>query len=180
MKNNYFMIGFSVGIVCVVIVMVIKLIINNKGKAHKCNWEFDERQLKARGKAFQTGFFTSIIAIGIAVIAIGGFGLYPSIYELIVVLMIILSVTVLTTTIQLIWTDCYISFRNSPAPNMILFYILAAVQLILYITEKKEGEPHPLIILIVGIMILTIAINMSIKMLYDKKHLLDDEESNEE
>ena len=137
--------------------------------------DFDERQQVARGKAFQTGFFTFVASISISMIFVALLRESLNAKSVIFILISILMISILSTTIQLIWTDSYISFHNKPTSTMVLFFVLSILQISLFILRNDDFTSYPA--LFVGIGLGIIGINMAIKILYDKKHIEDDEES---
>ena len=176
MKNISYVLGFAIGLI---IVLAIALIIRKTAKKKGWSDDFDERQQIARGKAFQTGFFAMLGSLGISIcitVAMGNVK-YTPLYVC-SVLLIVLFIGILSCTIQLIWTDAYISFRNSPTPNTILFFLIGLTQIGLGFINKNDNITY-MPNLVIGGALLGIAINMVMKMLYDKKHLKDDEESDE-
>ena len=177
MKNLSYLIVFSVGLI---IVLAISLIIRKIAKTKGWPNDFDERQQIARGKAYNSGFFATLIAISIFVILYAAFGgNLPVEISFVTVLFTILILGVSVFAIQSIWTDSYISFRNKPTSNLVLFIILCVLQIGMYFIKGNDDEMStPCLIL--GIAFGIIAINMVIKMIYNKKHLLDDEESDKE
>ena len=170
MDNRFYILGFVVGITDVVALMFIK-----KFTCKTKRNDFDERQQVARGKAFQTGFFTCVASISIAMIFVAFLGESLTTKNFIFILISILMISILSTTIQLIWTDSYISFRNKPTSNMVLFFALSILQISLFFLGNDDFTSYPA--LFVGIGLGIIGINMAIKILYDKKHIGEDEES---
>ena len=60
---NYYLLGVVFGIIVGLGVFFTRWCIRKKSGAYPCN--YDERQMVGRGKAFQAGFFTLLIAGGI-------------------------------------------------------------------------------------------------------------------
>ena len=57
---NYYLLGMGVGVVCALAAFILSLFIRKKRGTYPC--QYDERQIVGRGKAFQAGFFTLLIA----------------------------------------------------------------------------------------------------------------------
>ena len=60
---NYYYLGMAVGFLIAVVAFVVSLAAHKK--KHPNTGKYDERQMLGRGKAFQAGFFTLLIAGGI-------------------------------------------------------------------------------------------------------------------
>ena len=177
MENISYVVGFATGFI---IVLVIALIIRKTAKKKGWSDDFDERQQIARGKAYKSGLFTTLIATSIFAVLYAAFeGKLPVEISFVTVLFTILILGVLVFAIQSIWTDSYVSFRNKPTSNLVLFIILSVLQIGMYFLKTKDGEMGTSC-LIVGIALGIIAINMVIKMIYDKQHKEDDNDSTAE
>ncbi len=57
---NYYLLGMGAGVVCALAAFILSLFIRKKRGTYPC--QYDERQIVGRGKAFQAGFFTLLIA----------------------------------------------------------------------------------------------------------------------
>lgn len=132
-RNIAFIIGMLVGLIALVVVAVIQ-----KVKKEKAWCEYDERQLQARGRAFQYGFvvllfydifyaalyaenepswcdnmFGIFLGVGISLVIMGGYA---------------------------IWNDAFIQLGQSPLTAYLLFGGIGAMNLIPAIGHIYTGE----------------------------------------
>lgn len=132
-RNIAFLIGMVIGILSLVAVALIQ-----KLKKKKTWCEYDERQLQARGKAFQYGFVT-LLFYNIFYAAIYGetepswcipmFGIFLGI-----------GISLVVMGGYAIWNDAFVQMDQSPLASYILFGGVGGVNLILAISHMLEGD----------------------------------------
>lgn len=106
---NYYMLGITAGITLGLIVFVWSWFIHRRKNP---NWnKFDERQIVGRGKAFQAGFFTLLIAGAACAISEYVYGL-PGETFLWHIGVLLLGVTVFALTA--IHYDAYVGMYDDP------------------------------------------------------------------
>lgn len=112
--------GISVGILAGLFVVALLF------KKKVLDMHFDERQERARGKAFQYGFFTLIIAIYAYGLSDVMFGRWC---DVLTGVTICLAVGLCVFAITCILKDAYLSLREKPRTVMTMFALISAVNL---------------------------------------------------
>ena len=139
---------------------------------------FDERQERARGKAFQYGFLTLITAVyayGVSDIVLGRW------CDVLTGVTICLAVSLCVFAVTCILKDAYLSLREKPRTVMTMFVLISAVNLgfgVLYALSGDLVEDGVLTFRavnpIIGVVTLVILI------VYTVNHLLRDREEEAE
>lgn len=112
--------GLSAGILAGLLVVALLL------KKKVLDMHFDERQELARGKAFQYGFFTLIIAVYAYGISDMMFGRWC---DVLTGVAICLAIGLCVFAITCILKDAYLSLREKPRTVMTMFALISAVNL---------------------------------------------------
>lgn len=112
--------GLSAGILAGLLVVALLF------KKKVLDMHFDERQELARGKAFQYGFFTLIIAVYAYGISDMMFGRWC---DVLTGVTICLTVGLCVFAITCILKDAYLSLREKPRTVMTMFVLISAVNL---------------------------------------------------
>lgn len=130
-------IGFLVGMVVGILALVVLALVQKARK--KRTWcEYDERQLQARGKAFQYGFFALLFYdIFYAVFCEEGdpgwcsnmFGLYLGI-----------GIALAVFGVYAIWNDAFMQLNQSPLAVYLLFGGLGGLNLIMGIEHVLNDD----------------------------------------
>ena len=148
---NYYYLGILFGITFALAAFLISVILHKK--KHPNSGKYDERQLAARGKAFQAGFFTLLIAGAICnvwdyVSALPGGSFLWNIGVL------LLGVTVFAVTA--IHFDAYVGMYDSPrrfyTSGVCFFFAMAAIGLVNFHNGRPEGRVLGIINFGVGLM----------------------------
>ncbi len=130
-------IGFFLGMVTGGILLVVIALIR-KGKKNKLLCEYDERQILARGRAFQRGFLTLFFYDVFYAVIYGesepswcthAFGMF---------LGVMLAAVVLA--VYAIWNDAFMQLNQSPAAICLIFGGLGICNLLLGIEHVLKGE----------------------------------------
>lgn len=112
--------GISVGILAGLFVIVLLF------KKKVLDMHFDERQERARGKAFQYGFFTLIITIYAYGVSDVMFGRWC---DVLTGGAICLAISLCVFAVTCILKDAYLSLREKPRTVMTMFALISAVNL---------------------------------------------------
>lgn len=174
MESLAYVLGFFVGILCVVIVSTIIGIIWKKKHGTKYG-TYDERQVLARGSAYKSGFFILMIyEILIGTLSLGtGIEFFADTMTKSFV-GIVIAVTVFA--VQCISQDAYCSLSENAKSLVILFFAAGIINLIIVVRSYLIGEVYLTngrlnyhsINLMVVIMAFVIAIANLMKMHKDK------------
>lgn len=164
--------GISAGILAGLLVVALLF------KKKVLDMHFDERQERARGKAFQYGFLTLITAVyayGVSDIALGRW------CDVLTGVTICLAVSLCVFAVTCILKDAYLSLREKPRTVMTMFVLMSAVNLgfgVLYALSGDLVEDGVLTFRavnpIIGVVTLVILI------VYTVNHLLRDREEEAE
>ncbi len=177
-----YILGFLTGILGVAAIAALTywIILRRIGKA-PC--EYDERQEKARGKAFKAAYFTLLVYLCVY----GVFELATGIIwcDTFTGVMIGICVSVSVFACMCIWNDAYISFRQKPIYYIALFSFLSLLNFFLaFMRGYKEGFVKNGMLqtqstnLIVGVMLFFVLMVYIAKLITDKrKQEASDEES---
>lgn len=162
-ENAFYAAGFIVGFLLVVIISMIFHVLRKKKRQNQNlpTAEYDERQLAARGRAFQIGFFVTVlymIVVGI---------LDPSKLSLPLDLLMYLGAClgICIFGIVCIIKDAYLPVRNRPVA-MILILLLAAGLNLFCGFRDCENEVYRLN-LVIGIMVMVVLLVFIGKLIYD-------------
>lgn len=112
--------GVSVGIIAGLFVVALLF------KKKVLDMHFDERQERARGKAFQYGFFTLLASTYVYGISDVMFGRWC---DVLAGVTICLAISLCVFAITCILKDAYLSLREKPRTVMTMFALLSAVNL---------------------------------------------------
>ena len=164
--------GISAGILAGLLVVALLF------KKKVLDMHFDERQERARGKAFQYGFLTLITAVyayGVSDIVLGRW------CDVLTGVTICLAVSLCVFAVTCILKDAYLSLREKPRTVMTMFVLISAVNLgfgVLYALSGDLVEDGVLTFRavnpIIGVVTLVILI------VYTVNHLLRDREEEAE
>lgn len=170
---NYYMLGFIFGIVFAIGIALIAW--NIRRKLHPNSGKYDERQMIGRGKAFQAGFFTTLIAsAGVSIWEYIAEGL-PGAPFLWHIGALLLGVMVFALTA--IHFDAYVGVYDTPARFIrIGVCFMVALGLIGFVnlrTDRPEGQVTAILDLAIAAMWVVIVIAL---MLHQKGASKEDEE----
>lgn len=112
--------GISAGILAGLFVVALLF------KKKVLDMHFDERQERARGKAFQYGFFTLIIAIYAYGLSDMMFGRWC---DVLTGVTICLAIGLCVFAVTCILKDAYLSLREKPRTVMTMFALISAINL---------------------------------------------------
>ena len=136
---NYYLLGVVVGVIFALGVFFISLYLHKK--KHPNTGKYDERQMLGRGKAFQAGFFTLLIAGGICNIwdfvspLPGGSFLWN-------IGVLLLGVTVFAVTA--IHLDAYVGMYDSPRQFLTMgacfIFVMVTIGLNNLHSHRPEGR----------------------------------------
>ncbi|BBF44933.1 hypothetical protein lbkm_3673 [Lachnospiraceae bacterium KM106-2] len=124
--------------IALVVVFILAWIIKYKVRGGKCEDEYDERQIAARGSAYKYGFFTAILYMYFSMVIKLWLGHPWCAESLEAVIGICLSVIVFITVC--IWKDAYVSFRRSTKSQCILVAIVGGLNLFVGIRDMMHPE----------------------------------------
>ena len=175
-KSPFFAIGFVVGLLLVFIVcFIIRLVSVKLLKKSKKQFEYDERQIAARGKASMIGFtvlcFWQILTMCID-ISFGTLFMTPALWNF---CGLIAGITAFAVTC--IWNDAYFTQANKKTRFIIFIIIAAIVNIIIFFINGGINKAvtddgllgTPFTNLFAAIMLLIITINLIIKICKNKK-----------
>ena len=147
---NYYLLGMIVGVIFALAFFILSLFIRKKKGAYPC--KYDERQMVGRGKAFQAGFFTLLIAGAVCNIwdfaspLPGGSFLWN-------MGVLLLGITVFALTA--IHFDAYLSLNENPRQFLLtgicFVFAMAAIGLNNLQNDRPEGRIMGIINFGVGI-----------------------------
>ena len=176
-KSPFFAIGFIAGLVLVFIVCFIIRIVSVKLlKKSKKQFEYDERQMAARGKASTIGFtvlcFWQILTMCID-ISFGTLFMTPALWNF---CGLIAGITAFVITC--IWKDAYFTQSNKKTGFIIFIIIMTIINIVIFFINgginkaiTEEGLlGTPFTNLFAAIMLLIITINLIVKICKDKKN----------
>lgn len=135
-KSQTFVLGIVAGIVAVAIVFrIIFWRKKKKGEGSQCR--YDERQIAARGKAYKAGFFATLI--------------YMSVYGVLSVLNVQWCTAPVGVFLgcffgigvficECIFSDAYFAVNQKPRVYLVLFTVVAVMQLINGAAAIKRGD----------------------------------------
>jgi len=127
--------GLALGILVVVIAASGLLAFLFKKKVLDCH--FDERQERARGKAFQYGFFTLLIAAyayGISDVLLGRW------CDVLTGVTLCIALALCVFAVTCILKDAYLSLRERPRQVMTMFALLSALNLGVGVMQGLHGD----------------------------------------
>lgn len=177
--SPFFALGFIAGLLSVFIIcFIIRFICVKLFKKDKKQFEYDERQIAARGKASMIGFSVlclwQILTICLD-ISFGTFFMTPALWNFCGLL-----TGITAFIITCIWKDAYFT-ESTKKTGFIIFIIVAAIlnivlffinaELDLIIKDKLLGMPF--FNLFTGIMLLIVVVNLLLKIRKDS--LIDKE-----
>lgn len=174
MENLAYVLGFLVGLLCVVIVSFIIRIIWKKKHGTKYG-TYDERQVLARGSAYKSGFLILMVYelfVGMLSLGIGKEFFADSMTRSFVGIVIAVSVF----AVECIVKDAYCSLSENAKSLIVLFLAAGIINLMLVIRSYFIGESYLTngklnyhsMNLMVAIMAFVIAMANLIKMHQDK------------
>lgn len=165
-KNVSFYMGVGAGILCGILLIAV-IILMTKKKGQIC--EFDERQIVARGKAFQYGFFTYLVYFA-------SFAVLQSVTKEQYIdnfagIFIGICIGTVVFAANAIWNDAYLSLQENAKTHIISFTLVGAINLILCFKHVVHQESIEVYItnLACGIMLLLITLIIVIKNYKNKK-----------
>lgn len=123
--------GISVGILAGLFVIVLLF------RKKVLDMHFDERQERARGKAFQYGFFTllaSTYAYGVSDMVLGRW------CDVLTGVTICLAVSLCVFAVTCILKDAYLGLREKPRTVMTMFALLSAINLGFGVMYAVSGD----------------------------------------
>lgn len=112
--------GFFIGILAGILALAMLF------KKKVLNMEFDERQERARGKAFQYSFFTLLVCLyvyGVSDMALGRW------CDSLAGVTICIAISMAVFAITCILKDAYLSLKEKPRRIMVLFTLITAANL---------------------------------------------------
>ena len=122
----------GLGVVALVVVLARK---KWKGSGGKC--QYDERQMLARGKAFQAGFFTILIYEALyAMVDVAGFKWCANVTG--IMFGVMLGITVFA--IVALSKDAYMSMNDQPAYWMVIWCAVIVINVACGVGQVLEGE----------------------------------------
>ena len=127
--------GLALGILVGVIAASGLLAFLFKKKVLDCH--FDERQERARGKAFQYGFFTLLVASYVYAVSDEVFGRWC---EVLTGVTLCIAVNMCVFSITCILKDAYLSLREKPRQVMTMFALLSALNLGVGVMQGLHGD----------------------------------------
>lgn len=179
-KSPFFAIGFIVGLLLVFIVcFVIRFICVKLLKKNKKQFEYDERQMAARGKASTIGFtvlcFWQIFTMCMD-ISFGTLFMTPALWNLCGLL-----VGITAFAITCIWKDAYFTQANKKTRFIIFIIIVAVINIVIFFINGGINKAitengllgTPFANLFTAIMLLIITINLILKICKDKKTYIE-------
>lgn len=172
-NSNYYYLGIAVGIVAGIILVMIAAI-NYRKKTGKC--EYDERQERARGKAYKYGFFTLMVYLLI-------YGTLQDITEVywgkgLVGVSFGICISVAVFAVISIWNDAYFSLRENPRRFTVLFVAVAVLNLstgMRHIVHSEGLTDYNILNLFMGVTALVILAAMGAKALKNRREKEEDE-----
>ena len=180
-KSPYFSVGFVAGLLFVFIVcFIIRLVSVKILKKSKKQFEYDERQVAARGKASAIGFtvlcFWQILTMCID-ICFGTLFMTPALWNF---CGLIAGITAFVVTC--IWKDAYFTQVNKKTRFIIFIIVAALVNILVFFLNggAKNAVTEdgllgtPFTNLFTALILLIITINLIIKISKDKKTDIQD------
>lgn len=136
-ENLYWVLGFITGLLIVVTAsIIIRVVVKKKNGTDKAV-EYDERQVLARGTAYSTAFFTSLIYMILCamldVMEIKWAELNVQMF-----LGLFLSVTVFASICIL--KDAYFTASSKKLPLIVMFLLATVLNLFAFIMNIADGE----------------------------------------
>lgn len=131
-----YMLGFGVGILFVGCVVLLLSLWLKKKKPEPCR--YDERQQAARGKAFESGFFTMLIYNVICAVIAAGFGTLFMDTTTMMFVGVFLGLTVFCC--KCIWEDAYMALNERPRSVYCVLGIIGAVNLVIGFMNLAHGD----------------------------------------
>ncbi len=127
--------GLALGIIFAVLFVAIVMIVR-KMRGDNCTEQFDERQLLARNKAYQFGFFAFLVAVCIdACLKLTGIAPYfDPVGEFAAVF-----VAVTVFAIQAIRQDAFMALNRRWRSQLILYIVICIMQFLSAASYLKEG-----------------------------------------
>lgn len=135
-ENLLWVIGFITGIFVVIAISIIFALIAKK-KNNKKPAEYDERQILARGSAFSTAFFTSMIYM-IVCAMLDILEVKWAEFSVQMFLGLFLSATVFASVCIL--KDAYFTDRSKKMPWIVIFLLVIVLNLFALIMNIVDGE----------------------------------------
>lgn len=136
-ENLFWVIGFITGIFVVIVISIIFALIAKKKNNNKKPVEYDERQVLARGSAYSTAFFTSLVYM-IACAMLNILEIKWAEFSVQMFLGLFLSVTVFASVCIL--KDAYFTVNSKKLPMIIMFLGVIVLNLSVWIISIIDGE----------------------------------------
>lgn len=134
--NGTILVGVGLGVLAGLIFVAVILVMTKKDGSIKC--KYDERQDCVRGKGFKFSFFTLMIYD--AAYGLMGVAAEKPIMDEFTAMMLGICIAVAVYAIYCIWNEAYFSLNESPKRVLLAFAVIAAVNLLLGITNLSHGE----------------------------------------
>lgn len=158
--------GVGAGILCGVLLIAV-IVFMTKKKGRLCG--FDERQIAARGKSFQYGFFTYLVYFA-------GFGVLQEVTKERFIdnftgIFIGICMATLVFAANAIWNDAYLSLRENAKTYILIFTSVGALNLLFGVKNviHHDGGGEYMTNLAVGILVLLLALILVMKDHKEKK-----------
>ncbi|MDO5154557.1 MAG: hypothetical protein Q4D51_01195 [Eubacteriales bacterium] len=199
-KSIYYILGMIAGLLVAVLLIALITFLTNKvgGRVStfkKSKDSYDERQLLVRGQAFKTGFFVLCVYVMVAAIMdsmsgnrllLSTGGIWVGVCSSIFVFAVICIVK-----------DAYIAIQDNAKGMIILFVAIAVINFMCKLGDVLTGRLHFLeknvslvdgkmiesmsismdgINIITGLLLLLTALVLIGKVIYDKKHVIEEDE----
>ena len=164
--NIYKTAGVAVGIIVGLIVAAALILIANKNK--KIKTEYDERQLRVRGDAYRCAFYTVVVWEAILFVLAFGEFTFPVPTYVLHFAGIILGVMVLSG--YCIWKDAYWGLNNNRKRYGVILVVAALLNVIPVLFGLKEAATDfPYVNLIACVMLLVTGVELLAKHLVDQR-----------
>ena len=164
--NIYKSAGVAVGILVGLIVAAALILIANKNK--KIKTEYDERQLRVRGDAYRYAFYTVVVWEAILFVLAFGEFTFPVPTYVLHFAGIILGVMVLSG--YCIWKDAYWGLNNNRKRYGIILVVAALLNVIPVLFGLKQAETDfPYVNLIACVMLLVTGVELLAKHMVDQR-----------
>ena len=165
--NIYKSAGVAVGILVGLIVAAALILIANKNK--KIKTEYDERQLRVRGDAYRYAFYTVVVWEAILFVLAFGEFTFPVPTYVLHFAGIILGVMVLSG--YCIWKDAYWGLNNNRKTYGVILVVAGLLNVIPVIggLRSADGSDFPYVNLLACVMLLVLGVELLIKQLLDRR-----------
>lgn len=159
-------------IIVIIVIIAIFFTVARFAAGQKAANQFDERQILARGKAYQCGFLSLCICLVMTMMAEGIFGLDMSYVGASACLFVGLSVF----AVYSIWHDAFFSMRQTPGYYLLLCLLIVFCNGVAPVSHYLEGESlsgivHSVVCLNImcALCFLVVGISIILKMLLQEK-----------